>query len=149
MSGKQVIERSWSAPLSLVWELWTTPDGLESWWGPKGFTVEVREMDVQVGGAFSYVMRATDPAMIERMKAGGRPLEHAVEATYTEVRPKTRLAYTSPWGEEAMFTSVEFTEVDGGVEMVLVLDATRPEMTGGAAMGWKGSLERFAERLEA
>ena len=41
MSGRQVIERVWQAPIGLVWELWTTAEGLASWWGPGGFTVEV------------------------------------------------------------------------------------------------------------
>ena len=35
------LERTYRAPLEKVWELWTTKAGIESWWGPDGFTVEV------------------------------------------------------------------------------------------------------------
>ena len=36
------IERSLSAPIEEVWELWTTAEGIESWWGPEGFSVAVK-----------------------------------------------------------------------------------------------------------
>jgi uncharacterized protein YndB with AHSA1/START domain len=36
------LERLYRAELQDVWDLWTTKDGIESWWGPGGFTVVVR-----------------------------------------------------------------------------------------------------------
>ena len=32
------MERTFAAPMEDVWELWTTKEGIESWWGPEGFT---------------------------------------------------------------------------------------------------------------
>jgi uncharacterized protein YndB with AHSA1/START domain len=148
MSGRQVIERVWNAPIELIWELWTDPAGRASWWGPRGFTVEIEEMDVRVGGAFRYTMRATSPEMVAAMQARGRPTAHSIACTFTQVDAPNRLEWASPFGPDTLTTSVEFTQLDEGVKMVLVLDATKPEMTGGAAMGWKGSLDRFAERLD-
>ena len=63
MSGRQVIERVWDAPIALVWELWTSPKGVESWFGPRGFQVEVSELDLRVGGAFTYTMKAASPIL--------------------------------------------------------------------------------------
>jgi uncharacterized protein YndB with AHSA1/START domain len=36
-----VIERTYRASVEELWELWTTKEGFESWWGPDGFRVEV------------------------------------------------------------------------------------------------------------
>jgi uncharacterized protein YndB with AHSA1/START domain len=30
-----------------LWDLWTTKKGFESWWGPKGFRVEVRKLELR------------------------------------------------------------------------------------------------------
>ena len=147
MGGRQVITREWEAPLALVWELWTTPVGLCSWWGPRGFTCDVATLDVRVGGTFAYTMRASDPEMVARMEASGRPTAHAVEATFTEVSPPHRLAWQAPWGAEMLCTTATFTEVEGRVRLELVLEATMPQMLDGASMGWQQSLDRLGERL--
>ena len=51
-AGKQsiTIERIYKAAIEDVWALWTTKDGIESWWGPGGFSVSVRKLDVRPGG---------------------------------------------------------------------------------------------------
>ena len=36
----------------------TTKDGIESWWGPGGFTVKVRKLDLRSGGELHYAMIA-------------------------------------------------------------------------------------------
>ncbi len=147
MSERQVIERVWQAPIDQIWELWTTAEGIASWFGPKGFIVEVEEIDLRAGGTFRYTMRATDPETVAAMEKQGRPASHAVVSTVTEVDPPNKLVYDSPMGPETMTTSVEFSEGAEGVKMVLVISATKAGMTEGAAMGWKSSLERFAEQL--
>ncbi len=147
MSEQQVIERVWQAPIGQVWELWTTAEGIASWFGPKGFIVEVKEIDLRAGGAFTYSMRATDPEAVAAMEKRGQPASHSVVSTITEIDPPNKLVYDSPMGPETMTTSVEFSESPEGVKMVLVISATKAGMTAGAAMGWKSSLERFAEQL--
>ena len=144
---REVIERVWQAPIDLIWELWTTAEGIASWFGPKGFTVEVEEIELQTGGTFRYTMRATDPEAVAAMEKRGQPASFSVISTITEVDPPHKLVYDSPMGPETMTTSVEFSEETGGVKMVLVITATKDGMTGGAAMGWKSSLERFADQL--
>ena len=34
LTGKIRIERTYNASIEDVWELWTTKEGIESWWGP-------------------------------------------------------------------------------------------------------------------
>ena len=147
MSDRQVIERVWQAPIEQIWELWTTAEGIASWFGPKGFIVEVQEIDLRVGGTFTYSMRSTDPETVAAMEKQGQSASRVVVSTVTEVDPPNKLVYDSPMGPETMTTSVEFSEGSEGVKMVLVIAATKAGMTEGAAMGWKSSLERLAEQL--
>ncbi len=147
MSERQVIERVWQAPIDQVWELWTSAEGIASWFGPKGFIVEVKEIDLRAGGTFIYTMRATDPDTVAAMEKRGRPASNEIVSTITEIDPPNKFVYDSPMGPETMTTSVEFSEGPEGVKMVLAISATKAGMTEGAAMGWKSSLERFAEQL--
>jgi uncharacterized protein YndB with AHSA1/START domain len=55
------LERIYSAPIQQVWDLWTTKEGIESWWGPDGFTVKVRKLDLRPGGELHYAMTAVAP----------------------------------------------------------------------------------------
>ena len=148
MSERQVIERIWQAPSDQIWELWTSAEGIASWFGPRGFIVEVEEINLRAGGTFRYSMRATDPEAAAAMEKQGRPTAHAVVSTVTEVDPPNKFVYDSPMWPETMTTAVEFSEAPEGVKMVLVISATKAGMTGGAAMGWESSLDRFGEQLQ-
>ena len=55
------LERTFIAAIEQVWELWTTKDGIESWWGPDGFEVKVRKLDFRPGGELLYDMTAIAP----------------------------------------------------------------------------------------
>jgi uncharacterized protein YndB with AHSA1/START domain len=57
-----VITRLLDAPHELVWQAWTEPKHMAAWWGPKGFTNPVCDMDVRPGGAWRIVMRGPDGA---------------------------------------------------------------------------------------
>src|ERR1700678_1250094 len=57
-----VLTRTFDAPRSLVFKAWIDPKHLAQWWGPKGFTNPVCDMDVRPGGAIRIVMRAPDDA---------------------------------------------------------------------------------------
>src|SRR6202035_4046261 len=46
--------------LELVWKAWTDPKYVMQWWGPKGFTAPVCQMDFRVGGKFLCCMKAPD-----------------------------------------------------------------------------------------
>jgi uncharacterized protein YndB with AHSA1/START domain len=52
------LERVYRADVQDVWDLWTTKDGIESWWGPGGFAVTVRKLDLRPGGELLYAMTA-------------------------------------------------------------------------------------------
>ena len=60
------IERTFAgAAAEDVWSLWTTKEGIESWWGPDGFEVKVRRLDFRLGGELLYAMIAIAPDQVE------------------------------------------------------------------------------------
>lgn len=89
------IERTYAASIKDVWDLWTTKDGIESWWGPEGFNVTVTSIDLRPGGQLVYLMTATAPEMVAFMKSQSMPLSTECRVTYLEVAPPSRLAYST------------------------------------------------------
>ena len=57
---RMVVTRVFDAPRELVWKAWTDPKYIMQWWGPKGFTAPVCEMDFRVGGKLLLCMRTPD-----------------------------------------------------------------------------------------
>jgi uncharacterized glyoxalase superfamily protein PhnB/uncharacterized protein YndB with AHSA1/START domain len=50
------VERSFNAPLDMVWAAWTQADILDQWWGPKPWRAETKYMDFREGGYWLYAM---------------------------------------------------------------------------------------------
>lgn len=148
------LERVFDAAIEEVWELWTTKDGIEAWWGPDGFSVRVNKLDLRPGGELLYAMTATAPDQIEFLRKAGMPLTSETRIIYKEIVPRQRLAYTnivdfvpgvSPYD---VATIVDFDTTPEGVRMVLTLDAMHDEhWTQMAMMGWESELGRLAEVL--
>jgi uncharacterized protein YndB with AHSA1/START domain len=153
---RTTILRTFKATIEEVWELWTTKDGIESWWGPEGFMVKVQELDLRPGGVLRYQMIAVAPEMVAFMKRSGMPATTDARITYTEVTPFSRLAYINlvdfvP-GVAAydVATLVELRASDSFVKVVLTLDAMHDEeWTKRAVMGWEAELGKLAKVLEA
>ena len=56
-----VLSRVIEAPRDLVFVAWTDPAHLPNWFGPAGFKIETREIDVRVGGRWTAVWMASRP----------------------------------------------------------------------------------------
>jgi uncharacterized protein YndB with AHSA1/START domain len=150
------LERTFDATVGDLWELWTTKEGFESWWGPEGFRAEIRKLDLEVGGETVYAMIAVGADQIEYMRKAGMPLETEDRLTLTEIVPQRRLAYThfidflpgvTPY-ETAM--EVEFASVPDGARMVVTMDVMHSdEMTRMAVLGWESQLEKLRGRFGA
>jgi uncharacterized protein YndB with AHSA1/START domain len=144
------IERTYKASVEDVWDLWTTKEGIESWWGPDGFTTKVLKLDLRAGGELLYAMTATAPAQAQFMKNAGMPLTTQARITYSEVVIQSRLAYihladfipgVEPYD---VATLVEFHPIGQSVHMVLTFDAMHDEeWTQRAVMGHESQLEKL------
>ena len=150
------LHRDFQGTLAEVWDLWTTKDGIESWWGPDGFRVEVRTLDLRPGGELRYGMIAVAPEMVEFMKKNGMPTVSETLIRYREIAPRARLVYVNVVdfvpGVTAydVDTVVELSAADGRVHLKLTLDPMHDEVwTQRATMGWEMELGKLARLLAA
>jgi uncharacterized protein YndB with AHSA1/START domain len=155
MSQKTItLERTFAASLEDVWALWTTKDGIESWWGPDGFRVEVRSLDLRPGGELRYAMIAVRQQEIDFMKQAGMPVTQELKITYDEIVPLARLRYTNladfipgvaPYD---VATLVELEQTAAGVRLRLTIDAMHAEeWTKMAVSGWESELGKLEKVL--
>jgi uncharacterized protein YndB with AHSA1/START domain len=150
------IVREYHAPVEDLWELWTTRAGIEAWWGPEGFRVQVSELDLRAGGEMRYTMTATAPQQRDFMVKAAMPLSTHLRLTYTEVRPYERLAYEAPVdfipGVEsyAVATTIDFRAAAEGVQMILRFDRMHDELwTQRALAGRDSELVRLSRLLQS
>lgn len=89
------IERTVAAPPARVWELWTTAEGISSWWAPEGFRTDVTRLDLTPDGELVYTMTAVAPAQIAFMEEYGMPLATESRKRFIEIDEPATLSYRS------------------------------------------------------
>lgn len=135
-----LITREFGAPRDLVFRAWTEPDLIRRWWSGKRGVVTSAEVDLRVGGAWRYVMRAHSGA------------EVAFHGEFRELVPGERIVSTevfegAPDGE-ALNT---ITFVDWGERSVLELLmrlGSREERDAVLATGMEGGMQEGMDLLE-
>ena len=139
-----VITRDFDAPRELVFEAWTDPEQVVQWWGPRGFTTTIHEMDVRPGGVWRFVMHGPD----------GTDYDNKV--LFIEVVKPERLVYNHGAGDESDFppfrVTVTFDEEIDKTRLTLRLIFGSPAdrdnaVESGALEGGNQTLERLAEHL--
>lgn len=125
--GDLTYERVFDAPRELVWRANTDAELIPRWWGPRGHTTRVVELDLRAGGRWRWV--STD-------ESGN---EFAFYGEYLEVVPPERITWTF------MF-DVEGVGPQGGPE-TLYLDETGDGRTRMRAVGHMGSEEAIDAAL--
>jgi uncharacterized protein YndB with AHSA1/START domain len=99
-----VLTRVFDAPKGLVFEAFTTPDLLRRWYGPPGWSFDLCEIDLRVGGRWRYVMRKPDGKTVG---------QHGV---YREIASGERIVNTESWEDwnpGEILVTTRFTEERG------------------------------------
>lgn len=92
------IEKTFNAPIELVWQAWTQPEHIAKWWGPQGMEVNIVEHNFSIGGKWKYVMLMPD---------GNK---FVTEGSYSEIIEK-----------EKIVTTADFKPMTEGVELHILL----------------------------
>ena len=145
-----VIERTFDAPASTIWQMWTDPEHFRAWYGPMGATIPSADMDARVARHRRVAMQMQTPNGAMTMWFTGE---------YLEVDPTTRLVYTESMVDETgrVLSPAEMGMPDGHAvttEVVVELedlgDRTRMVMThrgvpadSPGAMGWNMALDKL------
>jgi uncharacterized protein YndB with AHSA1/START domain len=102
-----LITRTFTAPASLLFALWSKPEHMKQWMGPENFTCPEAQIDFRVGGAFRVMITST--------KHG----ESRFSGVYREITRDKRIVFTFTWenhGPSAgteMLVTITFEEHDG------------------------------------
>ena len=57
--AKQIeVTRTFNAPVEMVWTLWTDPELVKRWWGPKHYVSPVAKINFRIGGKSLVSMQA-------------------------------------------------------------------------------------------
>jgi uncharacterized protein YndB with AHSA1/START domain len=150
-----VIERSFDAPVDLVWQMWTDPEHFKAWYGPDGVTIPVAKMDVRVGGTRLVCMEVTTP---------NGPMQMWFTGEYREVIENTRLVYTESMSNEngdivapsdmgmppghptTTEVRVELEDLDGRTKMIMTHIGIPAESPG--ATGWAMAIDKMATHID-
>jgi uncharacterized protein YndB with AHSA1/START domain len=151
-----VIERSFAAPVELVWKMWSEPEHVTAWYGPTGATIVVAKMDVRVGGARLIGMAVDTP---------DGPMQMWFTGEYREVVTNRRVVYTESMSDAdgnvlspsdlgmpaehptTTEVTVEFTDNAGRTTMVMTHVGVPPGSPGAA--GWAMAFDKLDAHVEA
>ena len=139
-----VLRRFVDAPPELVFAVWTEPEHLRNWWGPRQFELVVCESDPRAGGRYRFVQRAPDGQ------------EHTFHGTYLEVDRPQRLVRTFVYAGAPDDESVEtVTFLRDGHGTLITSTSVFPSFAarefyaqGGMEAGLRESHQRLDEWLE-
>jgi len=134
------ISRVLNAPRNLVFEMWSKPEHLARWWGPKDFTLPQCNMDFRAGGNFRFVMRGPD----------GR--DYPFHGSYVEIAAPERIVFRGVIHDEPgheVFTTITLLEEEPGKTQLVVQQAYvfESDASRGAHEGWSETLDRLESEL--
>jgi uncharacterized protein YndB with AHSA1/START domain len=143
--GKQeiIITHLFNAPRDMVFQVYTNPELIPQWWGPKRLTTRVEKMEIRPGGQWRFIQHDSD----------GK--EYAFHGIYHEVTRPERVISTFEFEgipSHVLLETVTFKEKDGKTEMVdtLVFQSVKDRdgmLQTGMEEGSSESMERFTELL--
>ena len=134
------VERVFDAPRDRVFATLTDPELIPEWWGPRGMTTIVEEMDPERGGRWCFLMRDAD---------GG---ETRFRGTYREVTPPERIVQTFEWSGMPGHVSVETATLEDLGEQTRVVSVSvfhlTEERDGMLDSGMERGMNETYERLD-
>jgi uncharacterized protein YndB with AHSA1/START domain len=142
--GSVEIVRVFDAPRALVWHAWTDPKMMAQWFGPRGFTSSVPELDARAGGKLRIVMHGPDGN------------DYPMKGVFLEVKAPERLVYSFVAVDNAGNallegdTTLTLAEHDGKTTLTVKSRAVgrvpiAPQMLAGMDAGWNQSIDKLGE----
>jgi uncharacterized protein YndB with AHSA1/START domain len=138
---ERTMSRTFEAPRDVVWRAWTEPEQLAQWWGPRGMTVplETVEIDLRPGGAFRLVM-----------VADGSGAEFPSDMRFREVVEPERLVFgwEAQRGLGSGTVTVTFTDLGDRTDVTTYFAGfATDEIFAGSKIGWEGQLDKLSALL--
>jgi uncharacterized protein YndB with AHSA1/START domain len=132
--------RVFDAPRELVWTMWTDPQHIVQWYGPRGYRTTMQQMDVRPGGTWQFVMHGPDGT------------DYQNKSVYVEVVKPERIVFDHVSGPLFRAT-VTFEDLGGKTRVMsrMVFETAELRETVvrqfGAEEGLQQNLDRLGEHL--
>lgn len=150
-----VIERVYDAPRERVFEMFTQPEHLRNWWGPKKAEVTVSEFEARPAGRFFFGERGPDGAMVYNTGVV-REIEPPSRLVFTlyfadadgrRVPPPAGSGLPATWDEE-IATLVTFAAEGRRTRVTIrVQSGFTPAWGEGARIGWAEALDKLGKAI--
>ena len=150
-----VIERVFDAPRERVFDVFTKPEHLQKWWGPKMMSVPIAEFEARPGGKIFLGQRSPDGAMhynagvVREIEPPSRVVftMYFADADRRRVAPPAGTGLPDTWDEEIV-TSVTFSSEGRRTRMTIrTLSGFTAEWAKKARLGWAESLDKLAQAI--
>jgi uncharacterized protein YndB with AHSA1/START domain len=132
--------RFFKAPRPLVYRMWTEPQHIAQWWGPRGFTTTIHSMDVRRGGEWRFILHGPDGT------------DYPNETVFEEIVPLECIVMKHvSWPHHRMY--IRFSDAEGGTEIAILMlfenaaDRDKVVSENGAEKGLRENLERLEEYI--
>lgn len=147
MSNAKNITHTMAATAQEVFDAWVTPELVEQWWGPEGFTAKVHELDLIEGGRFVFEM--IEPGGKSCFMTGVYKEIHAPSLLVFEVFDHCNLNLPNEVDPqlETSTVTVKITEKDHFTEVVLSHSALSAAYNLLASVSWLQSLQKLEKQI--
>jgi uncharacterized protein YndB with AHSA1/START domain len=109
-SDRDIVSARWfEATREGVFEAFTDASRLARWWGPKGFTSTIRELDPRPGGAWRFVLHGPDG------------VDHPNESVFLEVVRPERIAFRHLSAEHPFEMTITLEAQGGGTRVTWLM----------------------------
>ena len=149
------INRTFKAPVELVWETWSQPELVKQWWGPESFTCPEAKIDFKVGGKSLLAMQDSKGNIVWST------------GTYQEIVPLEKIVTTDSFADkngkiisaksvglsgnwpETCYITITFASPDAETTNISIKHEGIPaEMHDDCVEGWNSSLNKFQILVE-
>ncbi len=139
------VSQTFDAPRELVFEAFTEPDHIGSWWGPNGFSTTTDSMRFEVGGEWIFTMHGPDGT------------DYPNRVVYTDIKRPEYLKYDHFGNEDEedlphFKATITFEQLGAKSRVTLQMlfptaEARKGAMEFGAVEGGEQTLARLANHL--
>jgi uncharacterized protein YndB with AHSA1/START domain len=154
------IERTFDAPVALVWKAWSDPEMMKKWWGPRMFSTPTVKIDFKVGGKYLLCMSGSMP--------DGSTMKSWSGGVYKEIVPMSKivtlnyfadeqgnLVHASQYGLPESFPTeseviMSFEDLGGKTKLTVYypnIEGIEGMMLKNMTQGWNETVDKLGELL--
>lgn len=153
-----ILERIFDAPKELVFKAFSEAEHLKKWWGPRGWTLTVCDLDFRPGGIWHYCMKC-----IDENQGDFYGFESWGKGVYQEIVNSEKIVYVDSFSDEEgnsvrdmpeTLITLTFIEHEGKTKLInraqyASNEALKTVLDMGMEQGITETWDRLAEHLQS